>query len=195
MSLKHKANIVNEEEMRRAIVRISHEIVERNRGVKDLGLIGIRRRGVPLAERIRDHIETFEGVKVPVGTLDISLYRDDLQMLAAQPVVRPTDIPFGIDDRVIVLIDDVLYTGRTVRAALDAVMDFGRPRVIQLAVLIDRGHRELPIRADYVGKNVPTSRREVVKVKLRETDDHDGVDIDELQEDAEPGRTAEGGAA
>ncbi|MBK8229972.1 MAG: bifunctional pyr operon transcriptional regulator/uracil phosphoribosyltransferase PyrR [Candidatus Eisenbacteria bacterium] len=188
MSLKHKANIVNDEEMRRAIVRISHEIVERNRGVKDVGLIGIRRRGVPLAERIRDHIQSFEGLEVPVGTLDISLYRDDLQMLAAHPLVRPTEIPFAIDDRIIVLVDDVLYTGRTVRAALDAVMDFGRPRVIQLAVLVDRGHRELPIRADYVGKNVPTSRREVVKVKLKETDEHDGVDIEEMADEDPHGR-------
>lgn len=188
MSLKHKANIVNDEEMRRAIVRISHEIVERNRGVKDVGLIGIRRRGVPLAERIRDHIQSFEGLQVPVGTLDISLYRDDLQMLAAHPLVRPTEIPFAIDDRIIVLVDDVLYTGRTVRAALDAVMDFGRPRVIQLAVLVDRGHRELPIRADYVGKNVPTSRREVVKVKLKETDEHDGVDIEEMADEDPHGR-------
>jgi len=180
--VKPKAFIINEEEMRRAIVRISHEIVERNHGVADVALIGIRRRGLPLAERIRANIRTFEGAEVPLGALDITLYRDDLQMIAQQPVVRTTEIPFSVEDKVVVLVDDVLYTGRTVRAALDAVMDFGRPRVIQLAVLVDRGHRELPIRADYVGKNVPTSRREVVKVKLREEDGVDGVHIDELEE-------------
>ncbi len=182
MSLRHKALIVNEEEMRRAIVRISHEIVERNRGIEDVALVGIRRRGVPLAERIREHIRQFEGTTTPLGVLDITLYRDDLQHVAEQPVVRPTEIPFDLRDKVIVLVDDVLYTGRTVRAALDALMDYGRPRSIQLAVLIDRGHRELPIRADYVGKNVPTSKREVIKVKFRETDETDGVDIDELDE-------------
>jgi pyrimidine operon attenuation protein / uracil phosphoribosyltransferase len=180
--LKQKATIVNEDEMRRAIVRISHEIVERNRGVEGLALIGIRRRGLPLAERIRANIRSFEGAEVPLGALDITLYRDDLQKIAQQPVVRTTDIPFDIEDRVLVLVDDVLYTGRTVRAALDALMDFGRPKVIQLAVLIDRGHRELPIRADFVGKNVPTSRREVVKVQLREEDGVDGVAIAELEE-------------
>jgi pyrimidine operon attenuation protein / uracil phosphoribosyltransferase len=181
--VKQKAFIVNEEEMRRAIVRISHEIVERNRGIKDIALVGIRRRGLPLAERIAANIQAFEGAAVPLGALDITLYRDDLQKIAQQPVVRTTEIPFAVEDKVVVLVDDVLYTGRTVRAALDALMDFGRPRVIQLAVLIDRGHRELPIRADYVGKNVPTSKREVVKVKLREEDGIDGVSIDELEGD------------
>lgn len=181
MTLKHKAVIVNEEEMRRAIVRISHEIVERNRGVSDIVLIGIRRRGVPLAERMAEHIRAFEGAPVPVGVLDITLYRDDLQLVAQQPVVRTTEIPVDVKDKVVVLVDDVLYTGRTVRAALDALMDLGRPRKIQLAVLVDRGHRELPIRADYVGKNVPTSQREVIKVKLRETDGAEQVDIDELE--------------
>ena len=183
--MKQKAFIVSEDEMRRAIVRISHEIVERNRGVAGIALVGIRRRGLPLAERIRTNIRTFEEAEVPLGALDITLYRDDLQMIAEQPVVRTTEIPFSVDEKVIVLVDDVLYTGRTVRAALDALMDFGRPRVIQLAVLIDRGHRELPIRADYVGKNVPTSRREVVKVRLREEDGVDGVSIDELEEGRE----------
>ena len=183
--MKHKAFIVNEEDMRRAIVRISHEVVERNHGVHDLVLVGIRRRGLPLAVRIRDNILAFEGVEVPLGTLDITLYRDDLQKVAQQPVVRTTEIPFAVDDKIVVLVDDVLYTGRTVRAALDALMDFGRPRVIQLAVLVDRGHRELPIRADFVGKNVPTSRREVVKVKLREEDGVDGVTIDEMEEEKE----------
>ena len=183
--MKQKAFIVNEDEMRRAIVRISHEIVERNRGVADIALVGIRRRGLPLAERIRENIRAFEEAEIPLGALDITLYRDDLQMIAEQPIVRTTEIPFSVDDKVIVLVDDVLYTGRTVRAALDALMDFGRPRVIQLAVLIDRGHRELPIRADYVGKNVPTSRREVVKVKLSEEDGVDGVSIAELEEGRE----------
>jgi pyrimidine operon attenuation protein / uracil phosphoribosyltransferase len=180
--VKEKAFIVNEEEMRRAVVRISHEIVERNRGVQDVVLVGIRRRGLPLASRIKENILSFEGAEVPLGALDITLYRDDLQKIAQQPVVRTTEIPFDVEDKVLILVDDVLYTGRTVRAALDAVMDFGRPRVIQLAVLIDRGHRELPIRADYVGKNVPTSQREVVKVKLREEDGVDGVSIEELDE-------------
>jgi len=180
--VKQKAFIINEEEMRRAVQRISHEIVERNRGIEEVVLIGIRRRGLPLAQRIQENIRNFEGAEVPLGALDITLYRDDLQKIAQQPVVRTTEIPFDVEDKVLILVDDVLYTGRTVRAALDAVMDFGRPRVIQLAVLIDRGHRELPIRADYVGKNVPTSRREVVKVKLREEDGIDGVSIEELEE-------------
>lgn len=180
--MKQKAFIINEEEMRRAVQRISHEIVERNRGIEEVVLIGIRRRGLPLAQRIQENIRNFEGAEVPLGALDITLYRDDLQKIAQQPVVRTTEIPFDVEDKVLILVDDVLYTGRTVRAALDAVMDFGRPRVIQLAVLIDRGHRELPIRADYVGKNVPTSRREVVKVKLREEDGIDGVSIEELEE-------------
>ncbi len=184
--MKQKAFIINQDEMRRAIVRISHEIVERNRGVENIALVGIRRRGLPLAERIRENIRQFEGVQVPLGALDITLYRDDLQKIAQQPVVRTTDIPFNVEDKVLILVDDVLYTGRTVRAALDAIMDHGRPCVIQLAVLVDRGHRELPIRADYVGKNVPTSRREVVKVKLVEEDGVDGVSIDEL-EGAHPG--------
>jgi pyrimidine operon attenuation protein / uracil phosphoribosyltransferase len=185
--VKQKAFIINEEEMRRAIVRISHEIVERNRGIGDVVLVGIRRRGLPLASRIRENIRSFEEGDVPLGALDITLYRDDLQKIAPQPVVRTTELPFDVADKVLILIDDVLYTGRTVRAALDAVMDFGRPRVIQLAVLIDRGHRELPIRADYVGKNVPTSKREVVKVKLREEDGVDGVSIEEQDE----GKTGE----
>ena len=178
--MKHKAFIVNAEEMRRAIVRISHEIVERNRGISEVVLVGIRRRGVPIAERIRENIQTFESAEVPLGVLDITLYRDDLKTIAQQPVVRTTELPFNLDDKIVVLVDDVLYTGRTVRAALDALMDYGRPRAIQLAVLIDRGHRELPVRADFVGKNVPTSRREVVHVHMMETDGEDGVHIDEL---------------
>ncbi len=183
--MKQKAFIINQEDMRRAIARISHEIVERNRGVERLALVGIRRRGFPLAQRIRENIRQFEGVEVPLGALDITLYRDDLQLAAQQPIVRTTEIPFRVEEKVIVLVDDVLYTGRTIRAALDAIMDHGRPRVIQLAVLVDRGHRELPIRADYVGKNVPTSRREEVKVKLVEEDGIDGVSIEEIEESRE----------
>ena len=192
--MKQKAYIINEDEMRRAIVRISHEIVERNHGVEDVCLIGIRRRGLPLARRIQKNIREFEGLEPPLGALDITLYRDDLQKVAQQPVVRTTEIPFDVDNKVMVLVDDVLYTGRTIRAALDALMDFGRPRAIQLAVLVDRGHRELPIRADFVGTNVPTSKREVVKVKLREDDGTDGVSIEEMTDEADrPDPGARGG--
>jgi pyrimidine operon attenuation protein/uracil phosphoribosyltransferase len=166
-------SIMSPQDIRRALTRIAHEIVERNRGTEELALIGIVRRGVPLAKRIATHIKDFEGDEVPVGNLDITLYRDDLATIGPQPVVRATNIPFDISDKVLVLVDDVLYTGRTVRAALDSIIDFGRPRLIQLAVLVDRGHRELPIRADYVGKNVPTSRTEIVEVELEE---HDGAE-------------------
>jgi pyrimidine operon attenuation protein/uracil phosphoribosyltransferase len=161
----------------RALVRIAHEIVERNRGVEQLAVIGVRSRGVPLARRIAAALKSISGDDVPVGALDITLYRDDLmrQAVGPQPIVRRTEIPFSIDNRVIVLVDDVLFTGRTTRAALDALIDFGRPRAIQLVVLVDRGHRELPIKADYVGKNVPTSRQESVQVKLRELDGVDEV--------------------
>lgn len=182
MNLRRKAVIADEEEMRRAILRISHEVVERNKGVEDLVLVGIRRRGVPLAERIRDAIQAIEGHAVPIGVLDITLYRDDLATISPQPVVNSTELPFTVEDRTIVLVDDVLYTGRTIRAALEAIMDYGRPRSIQLAVLVDRGHRELPIRADFVGKNVPTSGREVVKVMLRETDEEEGIVIEERED-------------
>ncbi len=175
-----KARIMDEEAMRRAITRIAHEILEKNKGIEGLVLVGIRRRGVPLAERLAEQIETIEGRRVPVGSLDITLYRDDLTLRSDHPVVHRTEVPFGIQGRKVVLVDDVLYTGRTVRAALDAIMDLGRPTLIQLAVLVDRGHRELPIRADYVGKNVPTSRREIIHVKLRETDDEDAVIIEEV---------------
>jgi pyrimidine operon attenuation protein/uracil phosphoribosyltransferase len=168
-------------EMRRAITRIAHEIVERNRGTEGLALIGILRRGVPIAHRIATAVREFEGEEVPVGELDITLYRDDLATIGPQPVVRATHINFDITDRVLVLIDDVLYTGRTVRAALDSLIDFGRPRLIQLAVLVDRGHRELPIRADYVGKNVPTSRNEIVDVRLEEHDGEERVSIREIK--------------
>ncbi len=166
--------ILNADEIRRALVRITHEIDERNEGLRDVILVGIRRRGVPLAERIAATMADFAGHRVPVGQLDITLYRDDLSMRAT-PVVQRTNIQSDITGRVVVLVDDVLYTGRTVRAALDALTDLGRPKCIQLAVLIDRGHRELPIRADFVGKNVPTAHDEVVEVCLREVDDADDM--------------------
>lgn len=177
MQLIEKAEIMDAEKMRRALTRIAHEIVERNRGTDELVLIGIRKRGVPISERIRRLIEEIEGVALPLGILDITLYRDDLTTLAYQPIVHQTEVPFSIEGKNIVLIDDVLYTGRTVRAALDALMDLGRPGQIQLAVLVDRGHRELPIRADYVGKNVPTARREVISVQISEIDGNDMVTI------------------
>ena len=164
----------------RALTRIAHEIVERNRGVDGLALIGVRSRGVPLARRLAQALKTITGEDVPTGALDITLYRDDLMrhQVGPQPLVRRTEIPFSIDDVNIILVDDVLYTGRTTRAALDALIDFGRPRAIQLVVLVDRGHRELPVKADYVGKNVPTSRQESVRVRLLEIDGADEVLID-----------------
>ena len=171
--------VMDADRMSRSLTRIAHEIVERNRGIGDLALVGIRERGVPLARRIAAELHRISNTDVPTGALDITLYRDDLmrQAVGPQPLVRSTDIPFDIDNRVILLVDDVLYTGRTIRAALDALIDFGRPRAIQLVVLIDRGHRELPIKADYVGKNVPTSRRESIQVRLQEVDGHDEVVI------------------
>jgi pyrimidine operon attenuation protein / uracil phosphoribosyltransferase len=171
--------VMDADRMSRSLTRIAHEIVERNRGIGDLALVGIRERGVPLARRIAGELNRISNTDVPTGALDITLYRDDLmrQAVGPQPLVRSTDIPFDIDNRVILLVDDVLYTGRTIRAALDALIDFGRPRAIQLVVLIDRGHRELPIKADYVGKNVPTSRRESIQVRLQEVDGHDEVVI------------------
>jgi pyrimidine operon attenuation protein/uracil phosphoribosyltransferase len=179
--LKLKAKIVDENGIRRMLTRVAHEIVERNKGTQDLVIVGIRRRGVPLAQRIRAMIQEFEEAQIPIGSLDITLYRDDLQTIAQHPVVRTTDIPVDIGGKTVVLVDDVLYTGRTVRAALDALMDMGRPSAIQLAVLIDRGHRELPIRADFVGKNVPTSSREIIAVCLSEEDGLDEVQIRELE--------------
>jgi pyrimidine operon attenuation protein/uracil phosphoribosyltransferase len=173
--LRQKAQILDAEGIRRALVRIAHELVERNKGTENLALIGIQRRGVPLARRLSNYIKEIEGSPVLVGILDITLYRDDLTTLNHQPLLRKTEIPFSVENKKIVLIDDVIYTGRTVRAALDAIMDLGRPKLIQLAVLIDRGHRELPIRTDYVGKNVPTSRREVVAVRLQEIDGEESV--------------------
>ncbi|HHY10212.1 MAG TPA: bifunctional pyr operon transcriptional regulator/uracil phosphoribosyltransferase PyrR [Firmicutes bacterium] len=175
--MKEKAQILDEEQIRRGLTRIGHEIIERNRGTDNLLLVGIYTRGVPLARRLARIIKSIEGADVVVGRLDISLYRDDLSSVDEQPVVSHTEIPVDVEGRVVVLVDDVLFTGRTARAALDAVIDLGRPERIQLAVLVDRGHRELPIRADYVGKNLPTSRKEIVSVRLREIDDEDQVVI------------------
>ena len=173
--------VIDGNRMSRTLARIAHEIVERNRGVDELAFVGIRTRGVPLARRLAKLVQEIVGHEVPVGVLDITLYRDDLMRhtVGPQPLVRLTDIPFSIDDRKILLVDDVLYTGRTIRAALDALIDFGRPRVIQLVVMIDRGHRELPIKADYVGKNLPTSRRDIVNVRLQEIDGQDEVTLEE----------------
>jgi len=184
MALKEKSEIIDADGLRRIVTRIAHEIVERNKGVDDLVIVGIRRRGVPIATRIVDKIQEFEGSKPALGSLDITLYRDDLSTVSHQPVVGATEIPVDINGKVAVLVDDVLFTGRTVRAAMDALIDFGRPRAIQLAVVVDRGHRELPIRADYVGKNVPTSKKEVIGVKLEEIDGVDGVVIKEMLETA-----------
>ncbi len=171
--MKEKARLLDKENINRALMRIAHEILERNKGIKELCLVGIRNRGIYLAHRIAGCIKNIEGQIVPVGILDITLYRDDLTLVSANPVVRTTEIDFDITDKNVVLVDDVLYTGRTIRAALDALIDFGRPKSIQLAVLIDRGHRELPVRADYVGKNIPTSKSETVEVRLEETDGKD----------------------
>ena len=170
--------LVDAKGVERVLARIAHEVVERNRGVEDLVLIGVRSRGVDIASRIAKNIARIEGAEVPLGIIDITLYRDDLSRSTEQPpLVKGTDIKFPIDDRHVVVVDDVLYTGRTVRAALDAIMDFGRPRSIQLAVLIDRGHRELPIRADYVGKNIPTSPTESVQVEILGRDGRDRVTL------------------
>lgn len=180
--LVEKTVLMDAQAIKRALTRISHEIIEKNKGVEDIIIVGIRTRGVPLAERIAAEIEQIEGTKLHVGILDITLYRDDLSTLAYQPVVHPTQMPIDITGKTIVLIDDVLYTGRTIRAALDALIDMGRPKVIQLAVLVDRGHRELPIRADYVGKNVPTAGKEVVSVQISAVDGQDQVVLKEMQE-------------
>ncbi|MFC2041186.1 bifunctional pyr operon transcriptional regulator/uracil phosphoribosyltransferase PyrR [Chloroflexota bacterium] len=169
--------IMTPEDIRRSLTRISHEITEQNKATEHLVLVGMRTRGVPLAKRLAANIESFGGMRIPVGALDISFYRDDIPSVNPQPAIQHTNIPVTIDDKSIVLVDDVLYTGRSTRAALDALVDLGRPRSIQLAVLIDRGHRELPIRADYVGKNIPSSRHEEIKVQLVESDGTDGVFI------------------
>ncbi|HHT65027.1 MAG: bifunctional pyr operon transcriptional regulator/uracil phosphoribosyltransferase PyrR [Caldicoprobacterales bacterium] len=177
--MPEKAQIMDETAINRALSRIAHEIIEKNKGTSNIVLVGIQRRGVPMARRLAAKICEFEGKKVPVGILDITLYRDDLSTLSEQPVINGTEIPFDITGKVVVMVDDVLFTGRTARAAMDALIDMGRPIAIQFAVLIDRGHRELPIRADYVGKNVPTSRSEVVNVQLVEIDDINRVVITE----------------
>ncbi len=179
--LREKAQVLDEAALDRALTRIAHEILERNGGAKELAFVGLRTRGVTLAHRLAAKLASIDGASVPVGTLDITLYRDDLDMRGA-PVIRGTDIPFSIKNKTVVLVDDVLYTGRTVRAALDALIDLGRPNMIQLAILVDRGHRELPIRPDYIGKNLPTSKRESVAVRMREHDGEDRVVIEEPEE-------------
>ena len=176
-----KAKIMDDKAIGRAITRISHEIIERNKGIENVVLIGIKTRGIPVASRIANKIEAIEGQKILTGEMDITLYRDDLSEKQIDPVVNSTKIDFDITDKTVVLVDDVLYTGRTVRSALNALMDVGRPKSIQLAVLVDRGHRELPIRADYVGKNVPTSKNEIISVKLTECDKEDSVSIEEYK--------------
>ena len=176
-----KAELMSESEVGRALTRIAHEIVERNKGAERVALVGVHTRGVPIASRLAELISSFEDTTPQVGKLDITLYRDDLTEIALQPIVKRTEVDFDVHGMRIVLCDDVLYTGRTARAALDALIDMGRPEVIQYAVLVDRGHRELPIRADYVGKNVPTSRHELVKVKLAEIDGEDRVDLLEVR--------------
>ncbi len=170
-------NIMGEDEIKRALTRVAHEILEKNEERDRLALVGIRTRGVYLAERLQKSIEEIEKIKVPMGILDITLHRDDLDQLSTMPIVGKTEINFDITDRVVIIVDDVLFSGRTVRAALDEIIDFGRPRRIQLAVLVDRGHRELPIKADFVGKNIPTSIEEKVKVTLKETDNEEGVKV------------------
>lgn len=172
-----KAVVMKEEDIERTLIRLSHQIIEKNNGTEDLCLIGIRTRGIPLAHRISADIEKIEGVRVPVGELDITMYRDDLSKIDRDPVLSQTRVPFPIEDKIVVLVDDVIFTGRTVRAALDALVELGRPAKIQLCELIDRGHSELPIKANYVGKNIPTSLNEVIAVNLRETDGYENVVI------------------
>jgi len=185
--MKEKVKILDQEGMSRAITRITHEIIEKNKGISGLCIIGIRNRGVYLARRIAECVKKIEGKDIETGALDITLYRDDLALASGQPRVRKTEIAFDINAKNLVLVDDVLYTGRTIRAALDALIDFGRPKSIQLAVLVDRGHRELPIRADFVGKNIPTSNKESVEVRLQEADGRDEVIIvEQLGGDSSP---------
>ncbi len=173
--MKVKSELMDGEGVTRTLLRLTHEILEKNKGAKNLVIVGIRNRGDCLAQRIIKHIEEIEGVQTPLGILDITLYRDDFQRITDRPVVQETDFPFDLTDKRVVLVDDVLYTGRTIRAALGALIDYGRPALIQLAVLVDRGHRELPIKADYVGKNVPTAFGEEIQVKLKEVDGEDNV--------------------
>lgn len=173
--MEFKAKILDEKAMERSIIRLAHEIIEKNKGIENVSLIGIQTRGVPLANKIAEKIKEIEGSEVEVGVVDITLYRDDLSELKDEPIVKETVIDFDINNKVVVLVDDVIYTGRTARAAMDATFEKGRPKTIQLCALIDRGHRELPIRADFIGKNVPTSNKEVIKVKLKEIDEVDEV--------------------
>lgn len=175
--MKLKATLLDENAIRRSLIRISHEIIEKNKGVEDIVLVGIKRRGYPLAERLSKQIEKIEGINLPVGSVDITLYRDDLSDFFENPKVKETEINVDIKNKKVILIDDVLYTCRTVRAAIDALIDWDRPQSIQLAVLIDRGHKELPIRADYVGKNIPTSKSEIIDVNILEIDGEDSVKI------------------
>ena len=172
-----KASLLDENAIRRALTRLSHEIIEKNKGVEDIVLVGIKRRGYPLAERLSEFIEQFEGVKIPVASVDITLYRDDLTNVSDTPNLNDPKIDVDIRGKKVIIVDDVLYTCRTARAAIDAIMDQGRPEFIQLAVLVDRGHKELPIRADYVGKNIPTSKDEIIKVQIKEIDGTDSVEI------------------
>lgn len=178
--MNFKTQLLDDKSMTRTLTRVAHEIIERNKGVDSIILLGIKRRGYPIAQRISEAIEKIEGIKVPVESVDITLYRDDLSTIGEQPLVRQNSLNISIRDKIVILVDDVLFTGRTARAAIDAVIHHGRPRVIQLAVLIDRGHRELPIRADYVGKNIPTSKNELVSVEISEIDGSDSVKIYEL---------------
>ena len=172
-----KASLLDENAIRRALTRLSHEIIEKNKGVEDIVIVGIKRRGYPLAERLSEFIEKFEGVKIPVASVDITLYRDDLTNVSDTPNLNDPKIDVDIRGKKVIIVDDVLYTCRTARAAIDAIMDQGRPEFIQLAVLVDRGHKELPIRADYVGKNIPTSKDEIIKVQIKEIDGTDSVEI------------------
>lgn len=180
VKMELKSVLLDEKAVARSLVRVSHEIIEKNKGIEDIVLIGVKRRGYPLAQRIADAIEKIEGKKVDVGCVDITLYRDDLTTIGEQPVLNKDDIKIDIVGKKVILVDDVLYTGRTARAAIDAVIAHGRPKLIQLAVLVDRGHRELPIRADFVGKNIPTSKNEIISVEVKEIDNIDSVKIYEL---------------
>lgn len=184
MALIEKTQIMDEEAMRRALTRIAHEILEKNKGVDNLFFVGVRTRGVPLAERLSKRISEIEGRSVPIGVIDITMYRDDITALSFNPVLYKTNLPFDLHGKVVILVDDVLFTGRTTRAAINAIFDAGRPAAIQLAVLVDRGHRELPIRPDYVGKNVPSSHKESIAVHLSEVDGEDKVMINEITDAA-----------
>ena len=175
--LKLKASILDDKSMKRALIRIAHEIIEKNKDVEDLVIEGIKRRGYPLAKRIAENIQKIEGKSIPVGSVDITLYRDDLSKKYDQPKIQDENIAVDVENKKVIIVDDVIYTGRTVRAAIDAIFHNGRPKMIQLAVVVDRGHRELPIRADYVGKNIPTSKNELVSVEVEELDGVDAVKI------------------